>query len=219
MKGRSSVFVSNGHVLPLANGSPWVFKSSIDMKRSRLDGSDAVANVFDPRSRFLFAGLLSADDQIVVRKIVGLGENDVLSREFVWEKLEFASRLRKSLTNCTAFRLLNSEGDGVGGVTIDVFDTLATMQMATAAARIALGEHVLDFLKTRFDNIVEISETKVRRLAHGQSSIATFMENNARFTVDVMSAQKTGAFLDQRENRKLVQSLSSQSRVLVKRKN
>lgn len=214
---RAHVVVCNGHVMPLANGSPWVYQSSIDMKSSRLATAD-VADVFDPKGRFLFSGLFSPESQIVVRKLSGLGEGQPLDREFVWDRLAFALELRNAtVKNSESFRLCNAEGDGLGGLTIDVFGGLASVQFATAAARNALGDHVVSFLKQRrFESIVETTELKHRKLVHGTSSVARYVENGVKLSVDVLGAQKTGAYLDQRENRRIVQSVvrANQSQVL-----
>ncbi len=104
--------ISNGHVLPLVGGSPWVFKSSIDWKESVIQDGEHVVDVFDTRSNWLFSGFFNPVSLITVRKVADLNVHTELDASFVQKKLEDARQLRERLLDAdsNAFRLLNAEG-------------------------------------------------------------------------------------------------------------
>jgi 23S rRNA (cytosine1962-C5)-methyltransferase len=157
---RCRVVIANGHVFPLASGFPWVFASAVDRK-SCVQGDELLANVYDKKGNFLFAGFHSkTDSQIVVRKISELGETDALDKDFVERKLVVAKQLRADLgivnERTNAYRMLNSEGDGLGGVTIDVFNDVASVQFYSHSARSLISDAVFSFLAKEMRSVVEV---------------------------------------------------------------
>jgi 23S rRNA (cytosine1962-C5)-methyltransferase len=152
--------------------------------------------------------------------------------EIVRWRIERASKLRErvvgAVTNC--YRILNGDGDGLSGVVVDRYGEVAVMQLLTAGAERMRGEiveHLNQLISPRA--ILERSQGAVRRqeglddrvgvVAGAPAGEAVMNENRVRenglsMTVDLERGQKTGAFLDQRENRARFGALAAGARVL-----
>ena len=200
---------------------PWVFSGAIASESG--DGSDGTAEVVDASGRTLARGAYSPRSQIVARlwsfdgRPVGL----FLFRE----RFAAARRLRAEVLppETTGYRAVNSEGDHCPGVLLDVFGDVAVMDLTTEGTMRWRGEleaaaregFPVKSLIVR-ESGAERDRGKVRRAAEpAEVSIpAPFLENGLRFSADVSGGQKTGFFLDQRDNRARVRSVARGRRVL-----
>jgi 23S rRNA (cytosine1962-C5)-methyltransferase len=203
---------------------PWVFSGAVASESG--DGSDGIAEVRDARGTALARGASSPRSQIVARlwTFDGRAPDGALFRE----RFEAAQRLRADLLppGTTGFRAVNSEGDFCPGVSIDVFGEVAVMDLLTegttrwraeleTAARETFAPDRLVVRETGSERDRGIRPRPPREGAGTDGSVlAEFFENGLRFSADVFSGQKTGFYLDQRDNRARLRARSRERTVL-----
>ena len=200
---------------------PWVFSGAIASASG--EGSDGVAEVVDSSGRTLARGAYSPRSQIVAR--LWSFDGRPIDKALFRERFASARRLRLEVVppETTGYRAVNSEGDHCPGVHLDVFGNVAVMDLTTegtvrwrqeleAAAREAFPVGDLVVRETG----AERDRGKVRRAAEisDESGPVPFVENGLRFYADVSGGQKTGFFLDQRDNRARVRAAARGRRVL-----
>ena len=215
-------------------GHPWLFADSIH-ETNRAGETGELAVIYDRKDKFLAVGLFDADSPIRVR-ILHAGRPRTL--DFAWWKahLEKAVSRRKDLFDAqtTGFRLIHGESDGWPGLVLDCYDTTLVLKLYTAAWLPRLDE-ILALLQEKIscDRIVLRLSRNIQSHAERRSPTrhdgeiifskhagsetgapVIFSENGIRFEADVLRGQKTGFFLDQRENRAEVETLSSGKKVL-----
>jgi 23S rRNA (cytosine1962-C5)-methyltransferase len=211
------------------SGHPWIFADSIrDQNRAGRTGELAV--VYDRKDTFLAVGLFDSDSPIRVR-VLHAGKPQNIDAAWWEARLEQALSRRRSLFDAqtTGYRLIHGESDGWPGLVLDRYDTTLVVKVYTAAWLSRLDETLTLFKdKISSERIVLRLSRNIQTLAEkqfsrcdGQVLFGTepagpviFSENGIRFEADVLRGQKTGFFLDQRENRREVESLSQGRRVL-----
>ncbi len=228
-----TVYLKKGKEESLGRFHPWIFSGAIHHIEGRPEEGDVV-RILSADGRFLAVGHVQIGS-IAVRVLSF--EDITIDRTFWLQRLRAAYDVRKSIfrqwtvdneQKTNAFRLVHGEGDGLPGLVIDVYDRTAVMQAHSVGMHVsrheiadALGE-VLDGI---IDNIYYKSETTLAYKASEDggngflkgslataSDIAT--ENGLRFHVDWLGGQKTGFFVDQRENRALLERYSQGRKVL-----
>ncbi len=222
------VVVRKGRANPLWHGHPWLFSGGVDRIEGQPLAGDAVA-VVDVDGRLIGRGLYSPDSQIVVRMMTLVDEpiDDALLARRLDAAIATRRRLGLPSAATNAYRLVNSEGDGLPGLTIDVFDgTLVVQHTTIGMKRREATLHGL--LRERFGSaagftLVEVAPSgvssiertgAVTRLLEGKGGIVEARENGLVYEVDPLGGQKTGMFLDQRDNRRRIAELASGARVL-----
>lgn len=156
-----------------------------------------------------------------------LSFDDTPGEKALIKNLDRAMALRKQLIgkDTTAYRLVNSEGDGIPGLVVDVYDTVVVLQIATIGIdrlKPLIVDHLKKILKPT--SIYEKSTLPSRReegikdmeglLAGESTDTVDITEHGLRFRVSIKDSQKTGFFLDQREMRQWVRELASKKKVL-----
>jgi 23S rRNA (cytosine1962-C5)-methyltransferase len=119
----------------------------------------------------------------------------------------------------SGWRVVNSEGDGLPGLTVDRYGADTVVQIATAAMAARQAEIVPFFAARTTGRVFAVSPAQAaeregftpRQQLHGDDATLTFMEHGLRFTVPAPPAQKTGAYLDQRDNRRTIAALAQAS--------
>ena len=190
-------------------GHPWVYRSDI---ADVLDPSPgAVVEVRGPRNRMLGHALFSDQSQITIRM---LSRDETPIDDAFWRaRLEAAIRFRDTLQiNATAFRLVHGEADLLPSLIVDRYDDYLVMQtLSQGMDRLAPTLVRLLVEITGVKGVLARNDPKVRRLEgldqkveilHGElpQTIQVY-EAGITYTVDPWRGQKTGLFLDQRENR------------------
>jgi 23S rRNA (cytosine1962-C5)-methyltransferase len=218
----------------LRGGHPWLFADSIhEINRAGQVGELAV--IYDRKDKFLAVGLFDPDSPIRVR-ILHAGKPQTI--DFAWWKsrLEKALARRRDLfdVQTTGFRLIHGESDGWPGLVLDRYATTLVLKIYTAAWLPRLDEILLLFKeKISCSRIVLRLSRNIQPAAerrpparhdgeiifsdHAGSETGApiiFSENGIRFEAEVLRGQKTGFFLDQRENRAEVEKLSRGRKVL-----
>ena len=210
-------------------GHPWVFADSIhEINRAGQAGELAV--IYDRKDKFLAVGLFDPDSPIRVR-ILHAGKPQTL--DAAWWQAHLAQTLtrREKLfdANTTGYRLIHGESDGWPGLVLDRYDTTLVLKIYTAAWLPRLEETLALFVEKipcarvvlRLSrNLQPLAEKQFQhrdgQILRGEPPTAPviFLENGVRFEADVVRGQKTGFFLDQRENRAEVGALARGRRVL-----
>jgi 23S rRNA (cytosine1962-C5)-methyltransferase len=211
------------------SGHPWVFSDSI-LNSNRAGQAGELAVIYDRKDRFLAVGLFDPDSPIRVR-ILHAGKPQTIDRAWWQARLEQALARRRDLfdTQTTGYRLIHGESDGWPGLVLDRYDTTLVLKLYTAAwlprlddtlallKENAPGERVVLRLSR---NIQAAAETQFHhsdgQVLHGlpPTGPVVFQESGLRFEADVLRGQKTGFFLDQRENRREVETLARGRRML-----
>lgn len=205
---------------------PWVFSGAIASLPPDLVEGDLVT-VTGSDGRVLGIGHYQIGS-IAVR-ILEFG-TDFLPGDFYYDRLSKAMELRKSLglirddNNC--YRLVHGEGDFLPGLVVDIYGDTAVMQAHSPGmhyARLEIADALTRLQGTIIRNVYYKSDTTLPYKADLEAEngylIGSYdgnvaLENGLQFNIDWLRGQKTGFFVDQRENRKLLESLSAGKTVL-----
>jgi 23S rRNA (cytosine1962-C5)-methyltransferase len=206
---------------------PWVFSGAVARKSGQIEDGEWV-EVRSHQSTLLGMGHYQ-DGSICVRLLSFVSIN--IDQEFWTKKIANAFHYRKAieltdkdLTNC--YRLVHGEGDGLPGLVIDVYGEVAVVQCHSigmhrdrAFIAQALQEVYGDSLKAVFDKSAESLPKEYAAgmqngYLFGTRGETTVKEHGAQFSIDWEAGQKTGFFLDQRENRRLLGEYAPGKRVL-----
>ena len=204
---------------------PWVFSGAIQQADGDLSEGEVV-RVMRNDGTFLAVGHYQAGS-IAVRI---LSFRDVEINEAFWySRLESALRMRIAIGMAdnpqnNTYRLAHGEGDLLPGLIIDVYGKTAVMQAHSIGmhlSRVQIAEQLAKVMGSRIENIYYKSETTLPFMDHmengflyGGSQENTAIENGLMFYVDWLHGQKTGFFVDQRENRSLLERYARGKRVL-----
>ena len=216
----ASVRLSSRGVARLQGRHPWVYRSDVVEEKDVLPG--ATVRVLDSRGKFLGTALYSSSSQIAIRMISHGSVPDLPA--LVGERIRAAIAYRKDLVrNTDAYRIVFSEADFLPGLIVDRYNDVLTLQILTQALDAApVREAILQTLREELQpaGIVERVDARIReleqlpplssRLLWGEKSSTVINMNGGmtsseesdaiRFHYDGFEGQKTGAFLDQREN-------------------
>ena len=204
------VRISSRGVMRLKSGHVWVYRSDIVSADGAAPG--AVVSVTDERGKKLGAALYSSSSQIAIRLISRepVGDFPALLRQRIAEAIAYRENL---VRDTDAYRVIFSEADFLPGLIVDRYNDVVSLQILTQAmdgepVREAIIAELAQRLKPA--SIVERVDARVRELetlpprvsglVRGEKTATTFSMNGVHFRYDAVEGQKTGAFLDQREN-------------------
>jgi 23S rRNA (cytosine1962-C5)-methyltransferase len=223
---RVAVRTTRDALRQLRGGHPWLYDRSItSVSHDAEPGTLAV--VFDDRRRFAAIGLWDPTSPLRVR-LLHVGDPVTIDERFWTERLDAAMDRRAPLAadgDTTGFRCLNGESDGFPGLVLDRYDDTGVVKLYTPAwfAHLDLLTPLLvaaagvDRLVLRLARSVETGPGR----AAGDTIVGAppdgpvpFLEHGLHFAADVVRGQKTGHFLDQRDNRALVGGLAGGAEVL-----
>ena len=211
------------------SGHPWLFADSIH-EANRAGQTGELAVIYDRKDKFLAVGLFDSDSPIRVR-VLHAGKPQTIDSSWWNARLERALFVRRDLfyQQTTGYRLIHGESDGWPGLVLDKYDSTLVLKIYTASWLPRLEETVSLFKhKIPCERIVMRLSRNIQPVAEkqfqsrdGQVLVSSapdmpiiFSENGIRFEADVLRGQKTGFFLDQRENRAEVEKLSCGRKVL-----
>ncbi|MDQ5987916.1 MAG: Ribosomal RNA large subunit methyltransferase I [Syntrophus sp. SKADARSKE-3] len=222
----SQIILKPGRERSLLKGHPWVFSGAVAQVAGSPEPGDIVCICGDDR-RPLALGFFNAASDIAFRAVTtDIGAT--IDEAFWRRRLHSAAALRRKVLppDTTACRLINAEGDGMPGLIVDQYGSMMVLSISTAGME-RYREAALDAIveECRPKVMYERSEGQARRIegledrigfvfGNDMPEVVDIRENGLRFSVDVVSGQKTGFFLDQRDSRMLVQSLSRDASVL-----
>ncbi len=219
------VILKSGRERSLERFHLWVFSGAIKSIEGKPDDGDIV-EVYNNSGHYLATGHFQ-HGSIMVR-IFSFRKTDA-GRDFWQEKFAGALSYRKqagflSDPSTNVFRLIHGEGDGLPGLIIDYYNSTVVLQ----AHSVGMYKHREMFAEilTSLDGLIVTSvndksestlnsagENSASKFLKGNAETATVLENGLTFEVDIVKGQKTGFFIDQRENRRLLQGYSKGKKV------
>ncbi|MEK6781021.1 MAG: class I SAM-dependent rRNA methyltransferase [Bacteroidota bacterium] len=218
----SVVFLKSGREFSVQRFHPWIFSGGIQKIEGEPKDGDWV-NVKDHKNKTLAYGHYQKGS--ITIRILSF-ENEKPGSDFWIKKVEPAYALRggsylpNEYTNC--YRLVNAEGDGLPGLIIDIYNGVAVVQAHSAGMQ-ADRQEIANALKIVFGETIHaiyyknaVKEgTKESEYLFGMGVVPHIVtEHGNKFYVDWEQGQKTGFFLDQRENRNLLGAFSKARKVL-----
>jgi 23S rRNA (cytosine1962-C5)-methyltransferase len=207
---------------------PWIFSGAI----RNIDGipeEGEVVEVYDSQNHFLALGHCQIGS--ITIRVLSFQQEEI-NQDFWKKRIETAYQLRRQLgltdnPNNNTYRLIHGEGDDLSGLIVDIYDNTAVIQAHSPGMHVArheLIEALKEVLGDAIENIYYKSEGTLPYKAeldvedgylYGGSHIPTFvLENGLKFHIDWVKGQKTGFFIDQRDNRTLLEKYASGRRVL-----
>lgn len=220
------VFLKKGKEESLKRFHPWVFSGAIAKMDNGVEEGDIVA-VYSYSGEFIAMGHFQIGS-ITVR-VLDFAQRDI-DADFFFDRLQKAFDLRKSIglirPDNNAFRLVHGEGDFLPGLVVDVYDRTAVVQAHSPGmhfARNIIADALLRIADGLIKNVYYKSETTLpyKALLDPQNDyiVGGFetnvaVENGLKFHVDWLKGQKTGFFVDQRDNRSLLEHYANGRSVL-----
>ncbi|WP_028042951.1 class I SAM-dependent rRNA methyltransferase [Candidatus Stoquefichus massiliensis] len=215
----------------LDKGQMWMYKNNLVNLDEKVENG-AIVDIITTRGRYMGSGFLSKESHITVR-ILSKDENEIFDREFFKKRIQFAYEFRKTLEkdNLSNCRLVFGEADELPGLTVDRYNDLLVTQISSYGLdqrKDMIYALLLEVLREDGQNvkgIYERNDIKVRAkeglpLEKGfykdvyLPTTTIIEENGIKLHVDVENGQKTGYFLDQKQNRFLLRKMSHGKRVL-----
>ncbi len=198
----------------------------------RIEGGPAagdVVTVVDARGQFLGRGFYSPKSAIPVR-ILTRHQDDTIDAAFLGKAIEDAAKWRRELlrlpnNDTTGYRLIHSEGDGLGGLVVDIYGDTAAVQLLTLGMKVREADIFAEVQRvTGVKTVLEIASERTQRLEGFEvktavvrgPEITTLNFKELGFTHEVVfgEAQKTGYYFDQRDNRAMLETFAKGKRVL-----
>ena len=213
----------------LRSGHPWLFAESI-LEENRTGQLGELAIIYDKNDRLLALGLFDPLSPIRVR-VLQTGRAQQVDSEWWRGRLDRALERRQGLFDeyTTGYRCIHGESDGWPGLVLDRYGSTLVIKLYTAAWLPRLAEMVhLITQRLRPENLVLRLSRNIQPIAGSQfgrsdgemlcgaapMGLVQFRETGLQFEADVLQGQKTGFFLDQRENRRRVEALSAGRKLL-----
>ncbi|MDR7434432.1 MAG: class I SAM-dependent rRNA methyltransferase [Armatimonadota bacterium] len=209
----ATVFLRRGKEKRLLSGHLWVYEGEIEQIQGEV-GEGEVVDVRTAAGKFVGRGTYTSRSKIAVRLLTHRQEE--IDEEFFRRRLADAVAYRRQLSiDATGYRLVYSEGDFLPGLIVDRYGEVLVLQTTTVGMEVRkplIVQLLDDLLNPRY--IYERNDLNVRKL-EGLPSVKGFLrgegetlveieESGVRFLVDIEGGQKTGFFLDQRENRRAI---------------
>lgn len=219
------IILKKGREVPILRGHPWIFSGAIESTEG--DSANAgVADLFDWEKHWIARGLFSPKSQIRVRVLAWRKEE--IDGDFFCRRLSQALAIREEtlpqVTN--AYRVVNGEGDLLPGLIVDRYNEFLVCQFLTAGMDCFKPLIVDSLLRlVTAQGIFEKSEGRVRSeegmdpyvgLLAGEPppEWIAIEENGFKFVADLWGGQKTGFFLDQRDNRAFLSTIARDKKIL-----
>lgn len=218
----------------LDNGHPWAYESDVTSINGTYENGDIV-DVIGPKGKYLGTGFLSLTSKIRVRTF-SRDSSSVYNEDFWYRRIRYAWDYRKTVMDSTdSCRMIFGEADQFPGLTVDKFnDVLVTQCQCFGLEKIKdviypLLVKVIEEDGQKVSGIYERNDVAIRKLEGlemytgwykltdreiPEISETVIEENGVKYNVDFINGQKTGFFLDQKRNRKLVGSISNGKKVL-----
>ena len=205
-----SVYLKKGEEKRILNGHSWVYANEV----AKIEGKDkngSLASVFTHDGRFIGKGYINHLSKILVRIFIR-DENQVDDKAFYLERLKNADNFRKNLGYDNCYRMVFAEADDIPALIVDKYDEYLSVQFLSLGIdkmKKLIVECLVDLfapkgIYERSDVAVRVKEglTETKGVIYGEVPDRIIItENGLKMAVDVKNGQKTGYFLDQKENR------------------
>jgi len=219
---KSRVIISEKARQKVLKGFLWVYSSEV----LTIEGDPSpgeIIDIYDQNKSFLGKGYLNPLSKLAIRILTRKDEE--VNREFLKRRIVKAWEYRRRLTHTNSCRIVFSEADFLPGLIVDKFEDIIVTQFLTLGME-KLKEIIIDILSEIFapKGIYERSDVATREkeglppikgpIRGNFDTKILIEENGLRILIDIENGQKTGYFLDQRENRKALQGLVKDAEVL-----
>jgi 23S rRNA (cytosine1962-C5)-methyltransferase len=203
---------------------PWIFSGAIDLIDEEIVDGDIVS-IYDSRKRFLAIGHFQ--NATIAVRIVSFEEREI-NQKFFTQKLGDAIQLRRNLglfsSDNSICRLVHGEGDGLPGLIIDFYENVAVVQChsigmyhSLSFINKALQKNIADLqaVYSKSSDTLHTKEIAQDSFLFGNTNVPHIAtERGIRFSIDWITGQKTGFFVDQRENRTLLGNYAKGKKIL-----
>jgi len=203
---------------------PWIFSGAIDLIDEEIVDGDIVS-IYDSRKRFLAIGHFQ--NATIAVRIVSFEEREI-NQKFFTQKLGDAIQLRRNLglfsSDNSICRLVHGEGDGLPGLIIDFYENVAVVQRhsigmyhSLSFINKALQKNIADLqaVYSKSSDTLHTKEIAQDSFLFGNTNVPHIAtERGIRFSIDWITGQKTGFFVDQRENRTLLGNYANGKKIL-----
>lgn len=214
-----SIKLKKGRDKSFNRNHPWIFSGAVDSVKDVNTNGETV-DIISGDGKFLGYGSYSSHSQISVR-VLSFNPDEKIDKTFFKQRIENAILFRKQIINyelTNSYRLINAESDSLPGLVVDKYADFIVCQFLSAGAEFwkkEIVEILVDLINP--SGIFERSDVEVREKEGLQQSkgilygkapeeLIEIIENENRFLVDVNYGHKTGFYLDQRDNRKLLEN-------------
>lgn len=227
MSNYTKIILKQGKEKSVLRFHPWIFSGAIEAVTKELNNGDIV-EVYDSKKQYLATGHYQDEGSIAVR--IFSFEKKEINEEFWKEKFTKAINLRKNIglfnnEHTNAFRLIHGEGDGLPGLIIDFYNANAVIQFHAYGMYLLKDTFVkllIELLGNSLKSVYDKSgntlsgnyEHSNEFLYHNINSDVIVKEFDNQYYIDIIEGQKTGFFIDQRDNRKLLENYCMNKKVL-----
>lgn len=222
------VFLKPGKEESLHRFHPWIFSGAIASFEKGQPEEGEIVEVYTSKKEFIAEGHYQIGS--IAIRVLSFNQEPI-NHSFWIKRLASAYQLRKDIgialnPSNNTFRLVHGEGDNLSGLIIDIYNRTAVMQAHSPGmhvSRMEIADALMEVMKGKLDNIYYKSETTLPYKADlypengfliGGSTDNIATEYGLKFHVDWLKGQKTGFFVDQRENRALLEKYSLNRSVL-----
>lgn len=218
----AKVILGKGKDKRVRQGHPWIYDNEVEeIKGEFKDGE--VVDVLSYKDAFIGRGYINPASKILVRMLTY--EQEEINHDFFKRRIQQAWDYRCMLTSASSYRLIFAEADLLPALIVDKFEDILVVQTLALGIDIhkeTIADILMDIVKPR--GIYERNDVHVREL-EGMQQIKGFLrdsfdttvkinENGLQILVDIKDGQKTGYFLDQRENRAAIANICKGAKVL-----
>lgn len=224
---KTKAVLKKGEGRYVKSGGAWIYDNEIDYIDGEYVNGDIIS-VVDFDGYFMGVGYINTNSKITIRLFSR--KNVLVDDDFLRSRIKNAWEYRKKIVDTSSCRVIFGEADDLPGIVIDKFeDVLVVESLTLGIDRLKLS--IIDLLKQvlledgiSIRGVYERSDAKVREL-EGMQRVKGFIgepfdtkvlitENGVKYNVDVADGQKTGFFLDQKDNRKAIHKLCTGAKVL-----
>ena len=223
----ASVKLKKGRDKSFNRKHPWIFSGAIDSVKE-VNSNGETVDIISGDGKFLGYGSYSSHSQISVR-VLSFNPDEKINLDFFQKRIKNAAEFRKQIITdktTNAFRVVNAESDSLPGLFVDKYGDYLVCQFLSAGAEFWKKE-IVEILVSLFNptGIFERSDVEVREkegllpskgvlFGKEPDELIEIIENGNKFFVDVNLGHKTGFYLDQRDNRKILEQFASGKEIL-----
>lgn len=218
------IYLKKGRIRSLQNYHPWVYSGAIDRIEGQFQEGDIVA-VFSSDGKFQAKGFINSKSQIRIR-ILSF-ENIHITNDFFVNRLKqaYEFRQKKIAGFTTAYRIIHGEGDYLPGLVVDKYGDAIVVQIFSMGIS-RLRHHLINWIAEIIQPKIIIERSESRALVEeGMQPCKEILlgkpendiiidENGLKYIVDIWNGQKTGFYLDQRDNRRRIGNLAAGKNLL-----
>lgn len=219
----SKFYLHKGKNRRIEAGRPWIYTDEIDEYDGDYENGDIV-EVYNNNHCFIGKGYINDKSKITIR-LMTRDQNEEINKDFFKRRFETAFEYRKTVIDTSSCRIIFGEADLLPGLTVDKFEDYYVVQISTLGMDI-YRDIIVDILVNEYNaqGVFERSDLATREiegleqkkgfLTEAFDTNVQITENGVKYIVDLENGQKTGFFLDQKENRAAIHRVCKDRDVL-----